>query len=309
VLQSISFVRKLRGSSRTFCPNSCGISPRVALFIALSIALSSAANIPLQVKISDETSPPGGWVQLKFSLPSPQLIATGRIVMDLDPAVFGDITAVAVFSANGDAYGMFYATGLHLEADFGCGFGSVGDRAAFTPASRGIGQLPGLPILVITVQILPGATLGKRVPITADAGLNLFPGNIWNDPNGNYYIPSFTPGSVTVGGSLSIQDIVPGGGQLPLGTVVRINGTGFTAQTTVNVDEVSVQATQFIGPQEIDITLGAPAELTGKRFVLQSPDGDEVHFFSSLQAASRPGGTGGGTFFPCSLHKRGLAKD
>jgi hypothetical protein len=108
------------------------------------------------------------------------------------------------------------------------------------------------------------------------------------DPNGNRYDVSVIPGTVTVGGSLSVQSITPGGGNLPAGTVIRVNGTGFTPSTAVLADAVSVGAPSFISPQEIDLTLNAPAELTGKRFLVQNSDGPTVEYYSFL----RPSGSG-----------------
>src|ERR1035438_9351404 len=52
--------------------------------VLLTVPLS-AANLTLQ--ISSETAPPGGWAQIKISSPTPQLISSGRLVMQFDPAV------------------------------------------------------------------------------------------------------------------------------------------------------------------------------------------------------------------------------
>jgi hypothetical protein len=49
------------------------------------------------------------------------------------------------------------------------------------------------------------------------------------------------------------------------GTLVRINGTGFTTATAAGIDGVSVSNAQFIGPGEIHLTLGGAADLRGKR--------------------------------------------
>ena len=69
-----------------------------------------------------------------------------------------------------------------------------------------------------------------------------------------------------VGGSLSIQDVVPGGGLVPAGTLVRIDGTGFTPATTLQIDGVSVSSTQFVNSREFNFTLGVPTDLTGFEF-------------------------------------------
>src|ERR1039458_4726515 len=58
--------------------------------VLLAVPLS-AANLTLQ--ISSETAPAGGWAQIKISAATPQLISSGRLVMQFDPAVFGPISS------------------------------------------------------------------------------------------------------------------------------------------------------------------------------------------------------------------------
>jgi hypothetical protein len=223
-----------------------------------------AAAPPLTLQISQETAPAGGWVQLKISLAVPALVGSGRIVMDLDPSVFGNIGTVSVFSAAGDAYGIATAQGQHLDA-------------SFTSPSGGIGQLRNLPILVATVPILQNAAPGAMAAIAVDPSQST-----WQDPMGNTYSVTVVPGSVTFGGSLSVQGVTPGGGLLPAGAKLQVQGSGFTPQTTVTIDGVVIASTAFVSPQEIDVTLGAPAEMTGKRLVLTNPSASGVTYFASL---------------------------
>src|SRR5207253_10306013 len=120
---------------------------------------------------------------------------TGGIAIDLDPTVFGDIAAVAAFSANGDAYGEAYVSGSFVDAAIGCGISLVGR----TPQTFKVIQSPGGlcqlrdPVLVISVPILASAPAGKTVFISADVSQSA-----WYDPKGNPYTVSVTPGTVTV---------------------------------------------------------------------------------------------------------------
>jgi len=76
-----------------------GILP---LFLALATA--HAATTPnLNVIVSGETAPPGATVQIKLSLERPAAVSSGELALDLDPAGFGPVTAIATFSAVGDA--------------------------------------------------------------------------------------------------------------------------------------------------------------------------------------------------------------
>ena len=76
-----------------------GILP---LFLALATA--HAATTPnLNVIVSGETAPPGATMQIKLSLEKPAAVSSGELALDLDPAGFGPVTAIATFSAVGDA--------------------------------------------------------------------------------------------------------------------------------------------------------------------------------------------------------------
>jgi uncharacterized protein (TIGR03437 family) len=255
----------------------CVIPIQLALAALLAGPLS-AADLTLQ--ISSETAPPGGWAQIKISSATPQLISSGRLEMKFDPAVFGSISSVAVFSAQGDAVGIATVSGQSLDV-------------FLSSTAGGIGQLPHLPILTVTIPVLATAPVGRVSAITLDA--NPGAGNEplgaerpWTDPQRNIYSVTVAPGTVTVGGSLSVQNLVPGGGLRPAGTLVRLNGSGFSAATSVGIDGVSVSNTQFIGPGEIDLTLGGAADLTGKRVVLRNPDGAQVEYFSAIPCAPDP---------------------
>ena len=234
------------------------------LQLGLLASGAPAANLALQV--SSETVPAGGWAQIKISAAAPALVASGRVVMNFDPTVFGPIASVAVFGATGDAAGVATVNGESLDVNF-------------DSQSAGIGQLPDLPVLTVTLPVLASAAAGTVSAITIDPSQSP-----WTDQNGNAYTVTATPGSVTVGGSLSVQNLSPGGGLEAAGTVVQINGTGFGIPTTVNIAGVSLSNTQFVSPTQIDVTLGGAADLTGKQVTLTNSDGSQAEFISSISS-------------------------
>jgi len=234
----------------------------IQCFVATLALYATAPSA--SVIISDEMVPPGGTVQLKYSLSKPGLIAAGELAVDLDPAVFGSVTAAYAFSANGDAYGLAKITGLHVDVHFGS-------------QSAGVGQLPGVPIVVVTATVLATAVAGKTASVTADPS-----GSAWNDSQGNTYSVSVSAGAVTIGGTLSITGVTPGGGLLTSGTVIEIDGTGFSSSTTVQIDGASIASMQVSDPQKMLLTLGGPTELTGKRIRVANPDGSEVDAFAFM---------------------------
>jgi hypothetical protein len=233
----------------------------IPIHFALAGFVLGAAATPASVVVSNETVPPGGTVQLKFLLSKPALITAGGLSIDLDPTMFAFVTTATAFSANGDAYGFAQITGLHVVVQFGS-------------LTGGVGQLPGVPMVVVTATALATVSAGQTASVTADPT-----GSTWTDPQGNIYSVSVSPGKVTIGGTLSIANVSPGGGLLAKGAVIEIDGTGFSSATTASIDGASVASVQFSSPQKMLLTLGGPTELTGKRVRVINPDGSEVDAF------------------------------
>uniref|UniRef100_Q026Q6 BACON domain-containing protein n=1 Tax=Solibacter usitatus (strain Ellin6076) TaxID=234267 RepID=Q026Q6_SOLUE len=236
--------------------------------VILTLLTGRLAAADLALQISNETVPAGGWAQIKVSALNPQLVATGRIIMKFDPAIFGSIADLSVFSAQGDAQGIATVSGQSLDVTF---YAKAG----------GIAQLTHLPVLTVTVPVLDTARAGTVSPITLDASQVR-----WTDAANKVFPVTVTPGSVTVGGVLSVKNLAPGGGLLPAGALVRVNGTGITAATTAGIDGVSVSRVQFVSASELDLTLGGPADLTGKKLTLRNPDGSQTEYFSNLPSTT-----------------------
>jgi uncharacterized protein (TIGR03437 family) len=227
---------------------------------------ASAANPSLQLIISNETIPAGATGQVKVWVTSPTPIASGGFNIYFDPSIFTGIAGAGAFGADGNASAK---VGIVATA-LGATFSSVGNAAD-------IGRLPDLPVFTIDVTVSPGVAAGTKSTFSLDTT----PAQ-WLDANGNTYSVTVVPGSVTVGGTLAISDVEPGGGILPAGTVVKVSGTGFDPAAALKVDGVSVGSVQVVGPQEIDFTIGAPAEMTGKRVAVANPDGSQAEYFPLL---------------------------
>ncbi len=233
--------------------------------LLLSAVFASAASGPnLTVRVSSEAAPPGGYAQFKIGLTAPALVSSATIAMDFDPAILGPIASAAAFSATGDQIGYVNVQGMHLDA-------------YVTSSAGALGQLPGLPVFVVTIPILVTAKVGATSSIT-------FTASNWLDPQNNVYNVSVNQGTLTVGGSLSLQSVSPSGGLLPSGTVVTVNGTGFDSSTTVAIDGVVIASTQLITPQQINVTLGGATEMSAKHVHVSTPSGASVDYFASLWA-------------------------
>ncbi len=233
----------------------------------LAAPVLSAGAPALTAFLANTTTPPGGTTQLQLFLSTPQTLASGGASIDLDPAIFNNILAADVYSATGDQIGIANIQGRHLDIEF-------------RSQTGGIGRLPYLPVLTITVPVLATATVG------ATFSLPMRPGTTgWLDIQGVQYYPSITSGTFTVGGSLSVSNVAIVGGMLPSGSPVEIDGTGFTNATTVQIDGVAISSTEFVSPQKLIVTLSSTADLTFRRVVLQNALGAPVTIFPVLHGS------------------------
>jgi uncharacterized protein (TIGR03437 family) len=207
----------------------------------------AAGTVSLQ--ISNESAPAGGFAQIKIYAAKPTAIASGHIVVSMDRSVFYDNSVVGLFGANADASGVAMVTGGQIDIQF-------------SSPSSGIGQLAGLPVIVITVPVMSAAA-GRTAIVSATS------------PDSSVTVAS---GSVSIKGSLSVGLIPAGMGVAPAGTVLPVLGTGFTPATTVSIDGVAIASTKLVSAQEIDVTLGGSAELVGKVARVQDA-GTEFDYF------------------------------
>jgi uncharacterized protein (TIGR03437 family) len=218
---------------------------RFAPLVVLSATVTIAAS-PASLTISNETAPAGGWAQIKIYAAKPMAIANGELVLNLPATAFGPGAMVGLFGANGDAAGLATTTAGQIDVQF-------------TSATGGIGQLAGLPVMVISVPILASASGTVTVSATSSSG-------------------TVASGSVTIQGTLSVQKIYAGMGVVPAGTVVPVYGSGFTSSTQVTIDGVVLASTRFVSASEVDLTLGGATELVGKR-VRVTDGGVEFDYF------------------------------
>jgi hypothetical protein len=119
-------------------------------------------------------------------------------------------------------------------------------------------------------------------------------------PQGSIYSVSVATGDLTVGGTLSIQNATPGGGLLPSGQVLRLDGSGFDATTTVTIDGSAISTPRVLSSQQMELTLLGSTELTGRHMVVKNAAGESVVFFPALP--STPIGTVPSQFAAAGLH-------
>jgi uncharacterized protein (TIGR03437 family) len=139
--------------------------------------------------------------------------------------------------------------------------------------------------MTVVVATKPGLAAGtsQQVKINPD-------GSFWANLLGQNYSGTVKPGTITIGGSLSVSNVVPGAGLLPAGFVVKLLGSGFDSSTQVVVDEVLL-STVFVNSGEIDLKLAQQTDMQGERIRVRNKD-SQVTYFSYLRATPLPGSSG-----------------
>jgi hypothetical protein len=223
------------------------------------------STAPKQVSlfIPNETAPPGGLAQMKFMVTEPTPISSGTTSFSCDASVFDDVWGIELFNPTGDLNGMAMISGSQVKIQYITSSGAQGTD---------------YPVMTVALHVRPDAVSGSKTQFSLDASSTWILGLL-----GAASLKPQAPATVTVGGSISITNIAPGGGILPAGTVVSIYGLGFQARTQVQLNAIKFGSIQVVGPQEIQFTLAESTNMTGQKIQVVNPDGSQDTYFSYLR--------------------------
>ena len=239
------------------------LAAAIVLLVPSRLIAADAPFPGVELRIPDETVPPGGMLQLKVEITEPKPILKGGQKTQYQANFLGPVQGIALFSPSGDASGTaVLAKGV----------------AQFSLSSPllSMGTAIDYPILTIAMPVKATAIAGKMAPLTLDPSLSE-----WVDPAGQNYPALLTNGILTVGGTLSITNIVPGGGVVPAGTKIAILGVGFQPDSKVQVSEATLATSTYVSSTEIAVTLTADTNMTSKRVRVTNPSTNErVEYFS-----------------------------
>jgi hypothetical protein len=118
------------------------------------------------------------------------------------------------------------------------------------------------------------------MPVSIDAA-----NSVWLNSTGSVQF-EYQPGKITVGGSISVTDVVPGGGVLPAGATFSILGMGFTPKTSISVRGIATQSVQYISPTEFRVTVKNGGRLDGVLIQAKNPDGSSDVYYSYMRGIS-----------------------
>jgi len=262
-------------SSLTTVRCSHPIAPALALMCVLALVYPSpsvAQNNPeIYPRVSDERSPPGGMIQLKVKLTIPEPIITGDANVEGQGGAQGPLgppQGVALFAEEGDVSGAAVVRGQQVSIRFLSRHGTFGTDE-------------DSPIIVVSMPVRPDAAPGQIAPLNLDPSTSF-----WVTPSGQLYEQEVQPGTFTVGGSVAISNVVPGGGLLPAGATVTISGMGFQPGASVEIDDVKLVSTRYVGPTQLEVVLADGIEMHGRRICVRNRDRSGAMYYSYLRAAA-----------------------
>jgi hypothetical protein len=223
--------------------------------------------------IPNETAPPDGVVQMKFMVTEPTPISTGRPGVSYDSTTFDAVWGIQLFCAAGDLNGVAMINGSKINIVYTTTAGAQGTD---------------YPIMTMALHVRPDAAPGTQTHFSLDPSSTWILGLL-----GATTMKPLPPATVTVGGSISITNVVPGGGMLPAGSVVSIHGMGFQPKTQVQLNAIKFSSIHIVSSTEIQFTLAQDTNMSGQKIQVVNPDGSQDTYFSYLRGvpfgkSSRP---------------------
>jgi hypothetical protein len=180
-----------------------------------------------------------------------------------DEAVFDGVRGISLFNPTGDVSGVAMVQGNQVQIRYSSTTGPTGTD---------------YPIMTIALAIRSGAAPGHKTQFALDPAsawlLHLF---------GVASLKPIPPATVTVGGTVSITNVTPGGGVLSPGAVFTIHGVGFQPHTQVQLNAIKASSIEVLSPQEIRVTVAETVQLTGKKIQVVNPDGSQDVYFSYMR--------------------------
>jgi hypothetical protein len=201
---------------------------------------------------------------MKFMVTVPTPITSGGPIFSFDAGLFDGVWGIELFCLTGDLNGVATINGSKVNIRYTTTVGAQGTD---------------YPIMTVALHVRPDALPGAQTQFQLD------PSSTWtiSPSNATATLNPAPPALVTVGGSISILDVVPGGGVLPAGSVVSIKGVGFQPKTQVQLNAIKFSSINFISPQEIQFTLAETTNMTGQKIQLVNPDGSQDTYFTYMR--------------------------
>jgi len=198
---------------------------------------------------------------MKMLVTEPTPVSTGRPMIAITSGI--NVVGIELFNPNGDVDGVAMIGPSMISIESITSSGTQGSD---------------YPIMIVSLLIQPNVGVGAKFPFSLD------PSSTWTlGLLGTATMKPIPPATITVGGSISITNVVPGGGVQPAGTVVDIQGSGFQPGTQVQLANIKASSITVAGPQDIQVVLAEPTQMTGKKIQVTNPDGSQDTYFSYMR--------------------------
>jgi hypothetical protein len=224
------------------------------------------SNNQVSLHIPNEMAPPGGVVQMKMMLTAPTPISSGGPRFRF-ASTFDAVRGIELFNPTGDVNGAAVINGSQVNV-------------FYTASSDAQGT--DYPIMTVALHVSPDAVPGCQTQFSLDPSSTWILGLL-----GLATLKPMAPATVTVGGTISITNVVPGGGVLPAGSVVSIQGMGFQDKTQIQLNAIKASSITLISPNEIQFTLAQSTIMTGQKIQVVNPDGSQDTYYSYLRGIPR----------------------
>ena len=222
----------------------------------------------LSLRLSSETAPAGGVVQVKLLLTEPSPISTGKVNFEYDTAMFSDVLGINLIAPGGDVSGTAIVSNGRLSLHF-------------TSPNGTFGTVLGYPILTIAMKIRADKFPGSASFVNLNTSTSVFSGLL-----GTTLASTIKPGLITVGNNPAVYNVLPGGGKIKAGDPITIVGSGFDKGSKATLDPAGAILTQFVNSNTLILTTKADFQLDGARVRIINPDKTNVEYYSYLRAQS-----------------------
>jgi hypothetical protein len=254
---------------RNLIPCVSLVSAIVLTVTALPVQSLAQGFSGVELTIPDETVPAGGMFQLKVQITEPRPILKGGQKAQFPSKLLGAAQGIELFSPSGDASG----TAVLSQG---------GVQLSLSSSLTDMGQNIDYPILTMAMPVKTTAKPGQTGDLVLDPSVAQ-----WLDPSGQDYPVLLKNGILTIGGTLSIANLVPGGGVVPAGTKIAITGMGFQPDSKVQVNEGTIATQTYLSTNEIDVTLTTDLNMTSQRIRVTNPSTKEqATYYSYARTAA-----------------------
>lgn len=244
------------------------VSATICFFAASAVAASDATPTfnGVSLAVQNSTVPPGGMFQFQLMITEPKPISTSST----RPTTSTSSSGISLYDPLGITAGVAVLNGSGLQITAISPSGTFGDI-----------RNADYPLLTITSPIPTNAVVGTKYSLGIDLANSFF-----LDSTGQPYPTEIKTGTLTIGGTMTISDVIPGGGFQPAATRIRILGMGFTPASQVDFSGVTLAATdyQFVSPGEMDVVLPQGVTMDGMRVRVTNEFGERITYFSYLRA-------------------------